>query len=183
MFLTEEEYKYVKNNVRQVPDHPKKGIIFLDITTVLKDKKAYKLMLDYLEHELKGEKIDKVVCIEARGFIFGAALADRLNAGCVIVRKPNKLPCKTVSEKYFLEYGHDELHMHVDAVESGERVLVVDDLLATGGTAEAAVKLVSSTGARVVAAAFPIELTPLKGRGRLEKLGAKVVTMLRYNIG
>ena len=174
--------EYVRQHVRTVPDFPKKGIMFLDITTATKDAKAMQYMTDFLYENFKDERIDYVVGIESRGFIFGAALAYKLNAGFVPIRKPNKLPAKTIKQSYSLEYGEDTIEMHEDALKPEDRVLVIDDLLATGGTAAAACSLVKRTGAEPVAAAFIIELDPLKGREKIEETGVKVVSMLHYDI-
>ncbi len=174
--------EYVRQHVRTVPDFPKKGIMFLDITTATKDAKAMQYMTDFLYENFKDERIDYVAGIESRGFIFGAALAYKLNAGFVPIRKPNKLPAKTIKQSYSLEYGEDTIEMHEDALKPGDRVLVIDDLLATGGTAAAACSLVKRTGAEPVAAAFIIELDPLKGREKIEETGVKVVSMLHYDI-
>ena len=182
MVITKNELEYVRQTVRQVPDFPKPGILFLDITTATKDAKALNLMIDYLYENFKDEKIDYVAGIESRGFIFGAPLACRLNAGFVPIRKPNKLPAETVKESYSLEYGTDTIEMHADALKQGDRVLIIDDLLATGGTAVAACKLVKKVGAEVVSTAFIIELDPLKGREKIEALDVRVVTMLNYDL-
>jgi len=182
MTLTMNELDYVRSTVRQVPDFPKPGILFLDITTATKDAKSMNLMIDFLYEKFKDERIDYVAGIESRGFIFGAPLACRLNAGFVPIRKPNKLPADTIKESYSLEYGTDTIEMHADAVKEGDRVLVIDDLLATGGTAVAACNLVKKVGAEVVAAAFIIELDPLKGREKIEAKGVKVVSMLNYDL-
>lgn len=182
MTMTINELDYVRKTVRQVPDFPKPGILFLDITTATKDAKAMNLMIDFLYEKFKDEKINYVAGIESRGFIFGAPLACRLNAGFVPIRKPNKLPADTIKETYSLEYGTDTIEMHSDAVKPGDRVLVIDDLLATGGTAVAACNLVKKVGAEVVAAAFIIELDPLKGREKIEAKGVKVVSMLNYDL-
>lgn len=182
MTMTMNELDYVRSTVRQVPDFPKPGILFLDITTATKDAKAMNLMINFLYEKFKDEKIDYVAGIESRGFIFGAPLACRLNAGFVPIRKPNKLPANTIKESYSLEYGTDTIEMHADAVKEGDRVLVIDDLLATGGTAVAACNLVKKVGAEVVAAAFIIELDPLKGREKIEAKGVKVVSMLNYDL-
>ena len=182
MTMTMNELDYVRSTVRQVPDFPKPGILFLDITTATKDAKAMNLMIDFLYEKFKDEKIDYVAGIESRGFIFGAPLACRLNAGFVPIRKPNKLPADTIKESYSLEYGTDTIEMHADAVKAGDRVLVIDDLLATGGTAVAACNLVKKAGGDVVAAAFIIELDPLKGREKIEAKGVKVVSMLNYDL-
>lgn len=174
----------IKNTIRQVPDFPKKGIQFLDITTGVKNPKAFKAMIDFLYEEFKDKKVDYVAGIESRGFIFGAPLADRLGAGFVMIRKPNKLPADTISESYDLEYGKDTIQMHSDAIEKGSNVVVIDDLLATGGTACAACRLIKKAGGNVVAASFIIELTPLKGAEKIKNdSGAEVVSMLKYDIG
>ena len=182
MTITSNEMDYVRSTVRQVPDFPKPGILFLDITTATKDAKSMNLMIDFLYEKFKDEKIDYVAGIESRGFIFGAPLACKLNAGFVPIRKPNKLPADTIKETYDLEYGTDTIEIHADAVKAGDRVLVIDDLLATGGTAVAACNLVKKIGAEVVASAFIIELDPLKGREKIEAKGIKVVSMLNYDL-
>ena len=176
------DFEYVREHVRMVPDFPKEGILFLDITTATKDAKAMRIMVDFLYEKFKDERVDYVAGIESRGFIFGAALAYRLNAGFIPIRKPNKLPAKTIKETYSLEYGTDTIEMHEDALKPGDRVLVLDDLLATGGTSLAACKLVRRAGGDVVAAAFIIELNPLKGRAKIEDDGVKVVSMLDYDL-
>jgi adenine phosphoribosyltransferase len=176
------EYEYVREHVRMVPNFPKEGIMFLDITTAVKDSKAMQLMIDYLYEQFKGEKVDYVAGVESRGFIFGAALAYKLGCGFVPIRKPNKLPAETIKEDYTLEYGTNTIEMHVDAVSAGDRVVIIDDLLATGGTAVAACKLMKRVGAEIVASAFIIELNPLKGREKIEAQGVKVVTMLDYDL-
>ena len=175
-------FQYVREHVREVPDFPKKGILFLDVTTIVKDAKAFNMCIDFLYEKFKDENIDYVAGIESRGFIFGAPLACKLNAGFVTVRKPNKLPADTIKETYDLEYGTDTIEMHADAVKAGDRVLVIDDLLATGGTAAAACNLVKKAGADVVASAFIIELDPLKGREKIEASGVNVVSMLNYDL-
>ena len=182
MTLTMNELDYVRSTVRQVPDFPKPGILFLDITTATKDAKSLKLMIDFLYEKFKDEKVDYVAGIESRGFIFGTPLACRLGAGFVPIRKPNKLPAETIKESYSLEYGTDTIEMHADAIKEGDRVLIIDDLLATGGTAVAACNLVKKVGGDVVAAAFIIELDPLKGREKIEAKGVKVVSMLNYDL-
>ena len=174
--------EYVREHIRMVPDFPKKGIMFLDITTAVKDSKALNYMVDYLYEQFKDTQIDYVAGIESRGFIFGAPLAMKLNAGFVLLRKPNKLPAKTLKEDYSLEYGTSTIEMHEDALKPGDKVLVIDDLLATGGTAIAACNLVTRAGAEVVSTAFIIELDPLKGRENIEKLGYNVASMLNYDL-
>ena len=168
----------LKTLIRQVPDFPKPGILFYDITTLLADGAGLRQAIDCLADPYRDAGIDLVVGIESRGFIFGAAVADRLGVGFVPVRKPGKLPSTTVRVEYELEYGTDALEMHADAVASGQRVLVVDDLLATGGTARAVVDLVSGRGADVHAVAFLMELEALGGRDRLA--GQEVFAVLRY---
>ena len=182
MTVTISELDYVREHVRQVPDFPKPGILFLDITTATKDAKSFAISMDFLYEQFKDEKVDYVAGIESRGFIYGATLASKLGVGFVPIRKPNKLPADTVKESYSLEYGTDTIEMHADAVKAGDRVLVIDDLLATGGTAVAACNLVKKVGAEVVAAAFIIELDPLKGREKIEANGVKVVSMLNYDL-
>lgn len=169
---------YVESKVRNIVDFPKKGIIFRDITTAVKDPKALKLIIDFLTQQYEDKKIDYVVGIESRGFVFGSALAYNLGAGFVMVRKPGKLPADTISQEYELEYGTDTLEMHADAVEEGKNVLIIDDLLATGGTVDATVKLLNKTGVNIIGAAFVIELSDLKGREKLK--GIDVVSMIQY---
>lgn len=155
--------------IRNVPDFPKKGIVFRDITTLLKDPGGLHAVLDGMESFCRGLEIHKVVGIESRGFILGTALADRLGAGFVPVRKPGKLPGASIGVEYKLEYGVDRLEIHADALQKGARVLMVDDLLATGGTMEAACRLVEQIGGEVIGCAFIVELVDLKGRERLTR--------------
>ncbi len=169
----------VKSKIRDVADFPKEGIIFRDITTALKDADTLRVMIDYLCEQFKDTKIDYIAGIESRGFIFGMPMAYKLNAGFVPIRKPKKLPAATYSQEYELEYGTDKIEVHQDAFEKGANVLIVDDLLATGGTAEAACKLVKKTGANLVGIAFLIELTDLNGREKLTD-APKVISMLKY---
>src|SRR5262252_9482011 len=168
----------LKKMIREVPDFPKKGILFYDITTLLKDKDGFKKVIDSLTEQVRPLKPDVVLGIEARGFIFAPALAYNLGAGFVPVRKPNKLPADTERISYELEYGMDTLEMHKDAVKPGMRVLIADDLLATGGTALASARLVERLGETVAAISFVIELEGLKGRDRLR--GYEVVSLLKY---
>jgi adenine phosphoribosyltransferase len=169
----------LKKTIREVPDFPKEGILFYDITTLLKDPEALAASMDALSERYTGKDIDAVLAIEARGYIFGATLAYRLGAGFIPVRKPGKLPAETIQETYALEYGTDTIEMHADAVEKGHKILVVDDLLATGGTAAAACQLVEKAGGEVLECCFLIELSFLKGR---EKLGSrKVFSLLQYD--
>ncbi len=157
----------LKTHIRHVPDFPKPGILFYDVTTLLKDPQGFKLAIDSMSNGYHGLEITLVVGIESRGFILGAAVADRIGAGFVPVRKLGKLPAPTIRATYDLEYGSDSLEMHRDAIERGQKVLIVDDLLATGGTARATVDLVRQLGADVVGIQFLIELVELKGRERL----------------
>ena len=169
----------VKAKIRAIKDFPKEGIIFRDITTGIKDAQTMKFMVDYLCEQYKDTRIDYIAGIESRGFIFGMPMAYKLNCGFIPIRKPNKLPAKTISESYGLEYGTDTLEIHEDAIEKGANVLVVDDLLATGGTAKAACNLVKRAGGNLVGIAFLIELNDLRGRDKLGDCG-KVVSMLQY---
>src|ERR1700731_5245197 len=169
----------LKQLIREVPDFPKKGILFYDITTLLKDKRGFATLIDQFSEHYIRYRIDLVLGIEARGFIFGPALAYRLNAGFVPVRKPDKLPGPTARVTYDLEYGTDALEIHLDAIEPGQNVLIVDDLLATGGTMEATVKLVRQLGARIVGLAFAIELDFLNGRDRFKEYD--VFSLLHYS--
>ena len=170
--------KKIKSSIREIPDFPKKGILFRDITTALKDREALKLTIDELYEHFKDEKIDYIAGIESRGFIYGMPLAYKMNCGFVPVRKPNKLPCETISQEYELEYGTDKIEIHKDALQKTDRVLIVDDLLATGGTAAAAVKLISKV-AQPVGIAFVIELEALNGRKKLPE-DIKVVSVVKY---
>jgi adenine phosphoribosyltransferase len=171
--------EHLKKLIREVPDFPKPGILFYDITTLLRDKTGFATMIDALSEYYIGKNVDMVIGIEARGFIFGPAIAYRLNAGFVPVRKPRKLPSETVTVTYELEYGTDSLGMHKDAVKPGQRVLIVDDLLATGGTASATVKLTKSVGADIVGLAFAVELDFLNGRKKLA--GYDILTLMHYD--
>jgi adenine phosphoribosyltransferase len=168
----------LKQKIRHVPDFPKAGILFYDVTTLLRDPDGFRVAIDSLASPFQGRGIDVVVGIESRGFILGSAVADRIGAGFVPIRKAGKLPSVTVRASYDLEYGSDSLEMHRDAVEPGQRVLIVDDLLATGGTARAAVGLVKELGGRVEGVAFLIELVDLNGRSKLE--GENVMVVLQY---
>jgi adenine phosphoribosyltransferase len=168
----------LKSIIRDVPDFPKKGIIFKDITTLLGDAKSYQRMVDLIAHRYVGQRIDKVVGVEARGFIIGAALAYKLGAGIALVRKPGKLPSETFKKTYDLEYGSDTLEMHTDAIKKGERILIADDLLATGGTMAAVVDMVNTMGGEIVECCFMAELEFLAGK---EKLPAgKVYSLLKF---
>ncbi len=169
----------VKERIRSIKDFPEKGIIFRDITTAIKDKTALREMINFLTEKFINKGIDYVAVIESRGFVFGSALAYNINAGCILIRKPGKLPAETISEEYTLEYGKDKLEIHKDAIEEGKNVIVIDDLLATGGTVCAACNLLKKTGANVKAAAFIIELTELNGRKNLPS-DIEVVSMISY---
>jgi adenine phosphoribosyltransferase len=166
--------------VRAIPDYPKPGIIFRDITTLLGDAVAFRQAVEELVKPYQGMAIDKIAGIEARGFILGGALAHQLSAGFVPIRKKGKLPHETVRIAYSLEYGIDEMEMHVDAVKPGEKVILTDDLIATGGTAEGAVKLLRQMGAEIVSACFVIDLPELGGRKKLEALGVEVRTLIEF---
>lgn len=166
--------------LRTIPDYPRPGVQFRDITTLLGDARAFRRAVDELVHPWAGSKIDKIAGIEARGFILGGAIAHQMSAGFVPIRKKGKLPYETVRVAYSLEYGIDEMEMHKDAVAPGEKVILIDDLIATGGTAEAAVKLLSQMGADIAAACFVIDLPDLGGRKRLEALGVPVRTLIAF---
>jgi adenine phosphoribosyltransferase len=168
----------LKKLIREVPDYPKPGILFYDLTTLLKDKQGFRMLIDKLCEHYAGRNIDLVAGIEARGFIFAPALAYRLGAGFVPVRKPKKLPAKTASVTYALEYGTDTLEIHEDAVQKGQRVLICDDLLATGGTAAATVQLIRKLGGQVDGVAFAVELKFLNGRAKLPEVD--VFTLIQY---
>jgi adenine phosphoribosyltransferase len=169
----------LKKLIREVPDFPKPGILFYDITTLLKDKCAFRTIIDGLRHHYQDARVDTILGIEARGFIFAPALAYALGAGFVPVRKPKKLPAECVTVEYELEYGTDSLQMHRDALDGGHRVLIVDDLLATGGTAAAAARMVENVGGEVAGIGFVIELAFLHGREKLK--GFDVFSLLQYD--
>jgi adenine phosphoribosyltransferase len=170
----------LKDVIRTIADYPKPGIMFRDITTLLGNPRAFRRAIDELVQPWAGEKIDKVAGIEARGFILGGAVAHQLSAGFIPIRKKGKLPHTTVKIAYSLEYGIDEMEMHQDAVKPGERVILVDDLIATGGTAEGAVKLLLQIGADVIAACFVIDLPELGGAERLRRLSVPVRTLMQF---
>ena len=165
----------IKSMIREIPDFPKKGILFRDITTLLKDKDAFKLAIDKMAEQVKDKKVDLIVGAESRGFLIGSALAYKMNCGFIPVRKKGKLPYKTISEEYALEYGTDTLYMHEDAIKKGDNVLVVDDLIATGGTALAMIKMVEKLGGNVIGSSFLIELEELNGRKEIEKYPINVL--------
>jgi adenine phosphoribosyltransferase len=168
----------LKDIIRDVSDFPKKGIVFKDITTLLGDAKSYQQMIDLLSHRYIGKKIDKVVGVEARGFIIGAALAYKLGAGVVLVRKPGKLPYSTFKKTYDLEYGTDTLEIHTDAIKPGENILIADDVLATGGTMGAVVDMVQNLGGTIYECCFMAELEFLHGRAKLPE--GKVFSLLKF---
>lgn len=170
----------LKDAIRTIPDYPKPGIMFRDITTLLGDARAFRRSVDELVQPFAGRKVDKVAGIEARGFILGGAVAHQLSTGFVPLRKKGKLPHQTIAVEYALEYGTDVIEMHLDAVVAGERVMLVDDLIATGGTALAAVELLRKCGAEVVAAAFVIDLPELGGAERLKAAGVPVSTLVAF---
>lgn len=168
----------LREYIRDIPDFPKKGIIFKDISPLLKDKLAFREAIDLMAAKFEGQKINKIIGVEARGFIFGSALAYKLDVGFVPVRKKGKLPYQTKSVTYDLEYGNDTVEIHSDAVKKGERVLLVDDVLATGGTMKAVTELLKEEGAVIAGLAFLIELSFLKGRGRLK--GLPIHSLIQY---
>ena len=167
--------------IRTIPDYPKPGIMFRDITTLLTDARGFRRAVDELVQPLAGAKIDKVAGIEARGFILGGAIAHQLSVGFVPIRKKGKLPYKTLAESYTLEYGVDEVEIHVDAIEEGERVLLVDDLIATGGTASAAIRLLERAGGTIVLCAFVVDLPDLGGAEKLRAMGKQVTSLIAFD--
>ncbi len=168
----------IKKAIRDVPDFPKKGILFRDITTLLKNAKAFHKAVDYIAHRYIDEEIKYIVGIEARGFVLGSALAYKLTKGIVLVRKPGKLPSDTIKVTYDLEYGQDSLEIHKDAVQKGDRVVICDDVLATGGTVKATIELLEKLGANIVECVFLAELSALGGRERLK--GYNIYSLLQY---
>ncbi len=170
----------IKSKIRTIENYPIKGVMFRDITTLLKDPEGLRDSIDKLVDRYKDINIDKVVAIESRGFIIGAPLAYLLNVGLVLIRKPGKLPAETIDQDYKLEYGTDRIEVHTDAIENGEKVLIVDDLIATGGTAEATVRLVQKMKGDIVECCFIIDLPDIGGRSRLENLGQKVFTLCEF---
>lgn len=178
--MIEEQLAYLRRSIRTIADYPKPGIQFRDITTLLRDAKAFAITIDALSEPWRGQRIDKVAGIEARGFILGGAVAHHLQCGFIPIRKRGKLPHETVRVAYSLEYGVDEMEMHRDALAHGERVLLLDDLIATGGTAIAAAQLLRSVGADVVSAAFVIDLPALGGAERLRSAAIPVQSLLTF---
>ncbi|MBR9824730.1 MAG: adenine phosphoribosyltransferase [Alphaproteobacteria bacterium] len=170
----------LKSAIRTIPDYPKPGIMFRDVTTLIGDARAFRVAVDQMVQPWAGAKIDRVAGTEARGFIMGGAVAHQLSVGFTPVRKRGKLPHRTIIEEYELEYGTDAIEIHIDAVNEGDRVLLVDDLIATGGTAEASIKLLQRAGATVVGAAFVIDLPDLGGAKRIEAMGVPVSALVEY---
>jgi len=170
----------IKSKIRTIENYPIKGVMFRDITTLLKDPEGLRDSINKLVDRYKDLNIDKIVAIESRGFIIGAPLAYLLNVGLVLIRKPGKLPAETIDQDYKLEYGTDRIEVHVDAIEKGEKVLIVDDLIATGGTAEATVRLVQKMKGDIVECCFIIDLPDIGGRERLENMGQKVFTLCEF---
>ena len=170
----------IKSKIRTIKNYPIEGVMYRDITTLLIDPSAFKEVVDEFYNRYKDLKIDKIVAVEARGFIVGAPLAYLLNIGLVLIRKPGKLPSKTIYEEYDLEYGTDKIEIHLDSINKGERVLIVDDLIATGGTVAAAVKLVEKMDAEIIECCFVIDLPDIGGRKRLQNMGQKVFTLCEF---
>jgi adenine phosphoribosyltransferase len=170
----------IKKYIRTIPHYPKEGVMFRDITTLWQDATGLRTAIDQLVWPYTGVRIDKVAGIEARGFVLGGAIAHQLSVGFVPVRKKGKLPAATIAEEYELEYGTDTVEIHEDAIEEGENILIVDDLIATGGTAEAAIKLIRRAKGTIVGAAFIIDLPDLGGRARIEKMGVNVQTLCEF---
>lgn len=170
----------IKSRIKTIPDYPKEGIMFRDITSLLQDPQGFRKVVDELVYPFVGRRVDKVAGIEARGFILGGAVAHQLSVGFVPIRKAGKLPRETVSESYELEYGSDKVELHSDAVQKGENVLLVDDLIATGGTATAAARLITKLGGNVVGCSFVIDLPDLGGKKRLEEAGHQVLTLVEF---
>jgi adenine phosphoribosyltransferase len=173
-------HKTVRDYIRTIPDFPHKGIMFRDVTTLFSDPRGFRMAIDQLLHPYAGRPIDRVVGLEARGFILGGAIAHQLSVGFVPIRKAGKLPGKTITQDYVLEYGQATMEVHDDALEAGEKVLLVDDLLATGGTAEAGIKLIERMGAEVVGCAFVIDLPDIGGRSKLEAMGQDVHALCAF---
>ncbi|MBV7315147.1 adenine phosphoribosyltransferase [Shewanella sp. NIFS-20-20] len=181
MAMNSESLALIKHSIKTIPNYPKPGIMFRDVTSLMEDPQAYKATIDIMVAHYQGMGFTKIVGTEARGFLFGAPLALALNIGFVPVRKPGKLPRATIAESYELEYGHDTLEIHQDAIVAGDKVLVVDDLLATGGTIEATVKLIRRLGGEVAHGAFVISLPELGGEARLQALGLDVLKLCEFD--
>jgi adenine phosphoribosyltransferase len=178
--MTSITLQFIKDSIKSIPDYPLPGIIFRDITSLIENGEAFAATIALFVERYKDQKIDKVVGTEARGFIFGAPIAAEIGAGFVPVRKPGKLPRNTIQEGYSLEYGSDTLQIHKDAINEGENILLVDDLLATGGTAEASVKLIQRSGGKVIESVFVIELPALKGAQKLAALGVPHFSLVEF---
>ncbi|MFZ5618945.1 MAG: adenine phosphoribosyltransferase [Pseudomonadota bacterium] len=170
----------LRSVIRTIPNYPKSGVMFRDVTTLLADARGFRRAIDELVQPLAGAKIDKVAGIEARGFILGGAIAHQLSVGFIPIRKKGKLPYKTIGERYELEYGVDEVEIHIDAVKDGEKILLVDDLIATGGTASAAIKLLERAGGKVVLCSFVVDLPELGGAAKLRAMGKEVVSLVAF---
>jgi len=170
----------LKDYIRSIPDFPHEGIMFRDVTTLFNDPTGMRMAVDHLLHPYIARPIDRVAGLEARGFILGGAVAHQLSVGFIPIRKKGKLPAETIEQNYQLEYGEAVMEIHTDAIQPGENILIVDDLLATGGTAEAAIKLIERLGGKIVACAFVIDLPDLGGRAKLESLGVEVHTLVSY---
>ena len=170
----------IKSHIRTIKNYPIKGVMFRDITTLLNNSEGFRAAIDEFVDRYKDIKIDKIVAIESRGFIIAAPLAYLLNVGLVLIRKPGKLPSKTIDQDYELEYGTDRIEVHMDAINKGDKVLIVDDLIATGGTAEATVKLVKKMRGEIIECCFVIDLPDIGGRARLENMGQKVFTLCEF---
>ena len=171
----------IKDYIRTIPDFPHEGIMFRDVTTLFSDPRGFRLAIDQMLHPYVGMQIDKIVGLEARGFILGGAIAHQLSVGFVPIRKKGKLPGKTIEQAYALEYGEAVMELHEDAIQAGEKILMVDDLLATGGTAEAGIKLIERLGGEVVSSAFIIDLPELGGRKKLEDMGMDVHILCEFD--
>ena len=178
--MSVEQLALIKNNIKTIEDYPLPGIMFRDVTSLIENGDAFAATIDLFKARYQGQKIDKIVGTEARGFIFGAPLAVALGAGFVPVRKPSKLPRDTIQESYDLEYGSDVLQIHKDAIQPGDKVILMDDLLATGGTAEASVKLIQRLGGEVVEAAFVIELNDLHGADKLTAMSVPIYSLIEF---
>ena len=172
--------KNVQDYIRTIVDFPHEGILFRDVTTLFADPKGFRMAIDQMLHPYVGEQIDKVVGLEARGFILGGVIAHQLGTGLVLIRKTGKLPAATISQQYTLEYGQAVMELHDDAITAGERILIVDDLLATGGTAEAGISLIERLGGEIVGCSFIVDLPDLGGRAKLEKMGMAVRALCAY---
>jgi len=170
----------LKSLIRTIPDYPKPGIMFRDVTTLFRDPEGFELAIIAMARPFRTKRIDAVAGIEARGFILGGAIADRLGCGFIPIRKKGKLPGKTIGQEYTLEYGVDAIEIHEDAIEHGQRILIVDDLIATGGTAEAAIKLVRQTGGEIVGTSFVIDLPEIGGKARIESQGVECHVLVAF---